>query len=213
MDQRVKEFQQYLASMSPLGISYTGPIDGEMSAQLQLALKALELKIQAITNKPMMGMIVSGNKIVTNVGTIQQAINKYVDKVKQNDTLKNLNSDLIREKITNKKDEIQNKVDKTTESLSKLSNEQILAFQKFFSQQNPIIGKLYSGPIDGILNQQLINAAKQTESIITGYISKISEKSSVLGKLFSDKANNFLTSVEDLSSALSVIQQFQQKQK
>lgn len=85
-----------------------------------------------------------------------------------------------------------------------LHQEQLIkSFQMFFSKAQPIIGKLYSGPIDGIVNPDLTKAAKNTESII----SKKINNTEIIGSLWNDNKKTFNTTTNDLSSALQIISQ------
>jgi len=69
------------------------------------------------------------------------------------------------------------------------SNFNIQAFQKFFNQ-----------PETGIVDPQLISAAKSVEALISKHVG-----SSASGMLFDDSTKQFKTTVEDLNSALKLI--------
>lgn len=101
-------------------------------------------------------------------------------------------SDKINNLLQKYKNPEQNQQDKKVDGLIK-------EFQTFFAQNQPIIGQLYSGPIDGQLNDKIVSAAKQAEGIIG---SKIGQ--SVAGQIWNGKGFN--TSTTDVKTALSLIQ-------
>lgn len=79
------------------------------------------------------------------------------------------------------------------------TNPLISSFQTFLSNSHPLI-PTYHGPVDGKPNPELIQIAKQIESIISKSIS-----TSVNGMLWSDKNQTFNTSPDDLNSALLLL--------
>ncbi len=81
------------------------------------------------------------------------------------------------------------------------SADTIKAFQSFFSSNQPIIGKLYSGPVDGILNPELESAAKKAESIISSTINN----KKVYGSIWNSNSKSFNTSTADITNALGLI--------
>jgi len=81
------------------------------------------------------------------------------------------------------------------------SDASIKAFQQALSSSLPGVGKVYSGPIDGIFNPELKSTAIQIENYIGKMVGKPAS-----GMLWNDQKNNFNTSVSDLKSALQTIQ-------
>lgn len=75
----------------------------------------------------------------------------------------------------------------------------VLAFQKFFNNSHPIIGTLYNGPQDGVLNDDLINAAQKAE----GFISISLNNANVKGMIWGGKS--FSTTPDDVASALDLL--------
>lgn len=97
--------------------------------------------------------------------------------------------------------ELTDKLKSILEKYQKKEDFSIKDFQSFFNQNNPIIGKLYTGPQDGKVNDQIISAAKTAESIIGSKINK-----SVAGIIWNDSQKKFNTSSSDVRHALDLIQ-------
>lgn len=82
-----------------------------------------------------------------------------------------------------------------------LENERLISsFQSFFSTFQPLIGKLYSGPIDGLVNNELISAAQTTEKILSEAVNQPKVK----GMLWNSSAKTFNTNPNDLKEALNL---------
>lgn len=77
----------------------------------------------------------------------------------------------------------------------------ILSFQKFLSANQPVIGAPYKGPIDGVINNDLINAAKSVE----GLIAKAINNNAAHGILWNENSKNFNTTTADLQQSLNLI--------
>lgn len=75
LDQNVVQFQSYLAASSPLGVTFTGEKDGQLSPAFKTAIQNLEAAIaKEISNNSVKGMILSGDKLYTTVSDVQAAI-------------------------------------------------------------------------------------------------------------------------------------------
>lgn len=72
MDASVKAWQEYLKT-SPLGVSYSGPFDGEINDPFKTAIQALETKLRA-GNHPL--TILSGTSVVTDVPAAKTVIDQ-----------------------------------------------------------------------------------------------------------------------------------------
>ena len=102
--------------------------------------------------------------------------------------------------IIGEKKEKLNKEDETEDKEEK--DKVIASFQKYFKANG-----MYSGSTDGEpTNDELVelgNAAKNIEKKLAAAIAN----NSIIGKLWDDKNKKFLTSVEDLQSALKMVMQ------
>lgn len=111
-----------------------------------------------------------------------------------------------KKKVEDAKKQVAQTTDKITDLKQELSSDtkpddSIRQFQQYLSKSNPVIGTVYSGPIDGIVNKELISAAKKVES----YISSSLGNNDVYGMLWNDSKNTFNTTVGDLSESLSLL--------
>lgn len=183
-DPFTRQVQQFLAS-HPLGISYNETPDGILSTDTLTALKQFELLLNQKTSGSY--QIVSGNSI-RQAGFLD-AVRAYRDYKK-----------------TAPKPSENKPVDlKQNPEESKKSNPELIKqFQIFFSTDHPGIGQLYHGTVDGEINPDLINAAKNAESFITNAIGK-----SAGGMLWN--GTSFNTSTDDLNQALQLINKKQNK--
>lgn len=162
---------QQFFANNPMGFKYTGKIDGIVNPELINVIKSFELAYLAKHGIPI--QVVIGSRI--NQKGFQEAV-RATQQTKQQP-----------EKPQEKKPE-------EVSSLTK-------AFQTFFSQAQPIIGKVYSGPVDGQINAELIGAAKKAEDALATGI----KNNKIKGMLWNDVKKNFNTSPEDLKQALSLI--------
>lgn len=92
-------------------------------------------------------------------------------------------------------------VNEKDKSKDQIFSPAIKEFQLFFSKSNQLIGAPYQGPIDGIVNDALVAAAKKVESII----SKALNNSGAHGLIWNDKTKSFNTSTTDVSEALVLL--------
>ena len=168
----VKQVQTMMRS-NPLGPSYLGPIDGITSLYLLDIVKTFQTAISAKAGKTI--TIVTGNSI--SPGAFAEAMQ------------------ILKEPA--KKEEIK-PVSDTTSPLP--SSDTIKSFQSFFAANQPVIGKLYSGPIDGITNIELESAAKKAEALISAAIKK-----DVNGVIWNPNSKTFNTTTADISNALQLI--------
>lgn len=166
---------QNFLKTSPLGISYSGPQNGELNAIMLSSLRSLESILSLKTDENFNGTIVKGNSI-SSFG-FQKALKK----------------------INPPKKEILD--EKKTEDKKDSSTNLILEFQKFFSSAHDFLPKLYSGPQDGKINSSLISAAQKAEEILSQTINEPKIK----GQIFNFKQQKFLTSSNDLLSAIALI--------
>jgi len=176
MDPFIKQVQQMMKNPAGLGLkffAYAGPIDGLTTGKWYSHLLNVLIQFGWALKKKFpnksIPTIVSGGKL--NRGAFQNAVS-----------------------IALKKETPKEKTEEVTKE-----NSSIKAFQLFFSKDQPVIGKLYSGDVDGKMNDELAAAAQAAESAI----GKAIESKSVHGVLFSD--NKFNTSVDDLKGALLLV--------
>lgn len=99
-------------------------------------------------------------------------------------------------------------IDKTTSDTqdpqdSSNDSETIKSFQSFFSKSEPVISKLYNGPIDGKINEELIRAVQATEAAISAAINN----KTVSGTILNVTTKKFNTTTSDVEAALTLIQQ------
>jgi len=78
----------------------------------------------------------------------------------------------------------------------------IKSFQELLSQNLPVVGRLYQGPIDGIPNQQLSQACQSIE----GRLSKLLGIS-VAGMIYNPQNKNFNVTIDDLKKSLQTVAQ------
>ena len=168
----VKQVQTMLRN-NPIGPSYLGPIDGLTSLYLLDIVKNFQQAISTKAGKPI--TIVTGNSI--SPGAFAEAVKILKEPAKKEE-------------------------EKPVSEPSKASSpsDTIKSFQSFFSSANPIIGKLYSGPIDGLSNAELESAAKKAEAIISSSIKK-----DVNGVIWNPNSKAFNTTTNDVSNALALI--------
>ncbi|MFZ4795932.1 MAG: hypothetical protein ACOYMA_00465 [Bacteroidia bacterium] len=179
MDATVKAFQDYLKS-SPLGVSYGGPCDGEISAP---GLKAALIALQNAVRKALS----------------EKTDEKYKELSK---TFTVLSGDKISASVENIKQILavpSNPATTPTQEAKPGEDKNIKAIQEMFNS-NPF-GLSYSGPKDGIMNDQLAVALKQLEEKITA-----TTGASVAGQIVS--GNKVLTDSGDLSKTFSLVKSY-----
>jgi hypothetical protein len=147
---------------------YTGPVDGEINAELINILKEFQDVLAKKTGKTI--NIVSGSSI--SPGAFATAMK----------AVKDLQTT-------------------TPEEIKPPSADTIKSFQSFFSQDHPVIGKLYTGPIDGTPNPELESAAKKAEDMIANSI----KNNKVFGSIWNPNSKTFNTSTADVTNALTLI--------
>lgn len=86
--------------------------------------------------------------------------------------------------------------------VEKKIDSKIKSFQELLSQNLPVVGKLYQGPIDGIPNQQLSQACQTIE----GKLSKLLGIS-VVGMIYNPQNKSFNVSTDDLKKSLQTVAQ------
>jgi hypothetical protein len=170
---------QNFLKTSPLGIFYSGPINGELNSSMLSSLQNLENILSSRTDENFNGSVVKGTSISSS------GFQKMLQKCRS----------FRDQKATSQKDE--KKQEEKKDSLSGLT----LEFQKFFSLNHDFFPKLYSGSLDGKINSELVSAAKKAEDILSQEINEPKIK----GQIFSDKKQQFLTSPIDILSAINLI--------
>jgi hypothetical protein len=80
-DQKIKSIQEMINN-NPFGISYGGPKDGIINADLIKALKDVETNISTLTGAQVGGKIVSGDNIVTDTGELTKTF-ELIDSFKK----------------------------------------------------------------------------------------------------------------------------------
>jgi peptidoglycan hydrolase-like protein with peptidoglycan-binding domain len=167
----VKQVQTLLRN-NPIGPSYLGPIDGITSLYLLDIVKNFQNAVSKKAGKPI--SIVSGNSISPGAFAEAMKILKEPAKIEEKSAEKPLTPPP--------------------------SSDSIKPFQSFFATAQPVIGKLYSGPIDGIVNPELESAAKKAEAIISGAIKK-----DVSGVIWNNNSKTFNTTIADIAKSLQLI--------
>lgn len=183
-DPFIKQVQSIMKNPSALGLSffaYAGPVDGKKSGKWFSHLKNVLIQFGWALQKKFPGQKIP--TMVSGSGINQGGFNAAMA-------------------LLNAKPEIK-------EDIKKLPEKDVVkSFQSFFSQAQPVIGKLYSGKSDGEMNDELVSAAQIAESVIA----KAINNKSVNGSLFNVGSKTFNTSVSDLKGALSLIQKHQSKE-
>ena len=173
---------------NPISFPYAGPIDGKKSGTWYKHLKNVLIQFGWALEKKFPGKkiptIVQGNKI--NPGALTEALLLLNPK--------------------NKEDKDKDK-DKDEKEKDVIESDSVKSFQDFLSKSQPVIGQLYTGPVDGIINDKLVDAAKAVETAIAN----ATGDDSVAGKLYSGGAFN--TTIYDLENALNLIQEHRGKEK
>lgn len=183
----IKSIQQLMKS-SPFTPKYTGKVDGVMSPSLVLAAIGFQNGVNKLTGNNF--KIVVGDVInASQLNKAMQALSKHKKSEKT------------------KKEE---KAEKTsTEAEPSQSPVLVKSYQVFLSKTLPLVGKTYSGPTDGQINDNLISAAKQVEGTIASFINN----KSVNGMIWNDGDKTFNTSPGDIQEALNLIVEHKSRQK
>lgn len=167
-------------SQSPLGISYNGPVNGNINNELIQSIKQLEKQLQLITGQALIGKFISGAEIINTPEYAQNIINDYLgvkpeiglgaEKPKENDTEKPKDNNLV------------------------------LQFKTYLAQKG-----LYKGNVtDPNIDEELINALKTIEinlsTVLTNYLNK--PPNSAVGLIWTGSEINPDTSPEDIENAI-----------
>lgn len=193
----IKQVQGFMAT-APLGAKYSGPVDGQANADLFFSLQALQSALREKLEQPIIFNL--GNTSDLNKSGIQRLFAKY----QQYAASQRSEQDSI-----NYIQQVKNKKAPAKPTKTESTDAMIKAFQIFLSQPQPLIGQVYHGPVDGQINNNLIDAAKQVESVIATYI----DNDAVHGSLWNDSTQTFNTTPSDLKSALSIIVSHKTKNK
>ena len=176
---RIKNFQKLL-KVSPFSPKYTGKIDGVKTPALLLSMIGFQNGVNRLTDNSF--QIVQGGSIK------DQVFNNAIEALKKH-------------KKKTKKFDKEEPVEQTSELVK--------SYQNLFSQALPLVGKTYSGPIDGEVNDDLIAAAKKVEGNIASFINN----NAVNGVVWNDVSKTFNTSPSDVTEALNLIVQHKSNQK
>lgn len=184
MNEQIKQLQQFLKT-SPLGISYSGPVDGVVNDVLKNSAKNLQSVIidkllaskdEKLNNKAKNFRVMSETSLLTSVEEIKSIIG-LLSKTKEEP-----------EPIATKEEGEDNKED-----------ENVKAIQAMFNS-NPFSIK-YDGPIDGLLNNNFISALQSLEQKI-----KTHTGADVGGKIVG--GGRVLTNVADLQKTFALIEEY-----
>ena len=180
MNPAVKELQAFLKT-SPLGISFSGNLDGIAGPETLAAANNLQAAIKQKLPEASSLVILSGENVVTPPVKLKELIAKISK------------PEVPKEAPKDPKEEDKKAVPVST-------NQNIKAMQEAVGI-NPF-GVAYAGPKDGVMNPELIAALQQIEikiQAITG--------AQVSGKIVS--GTNILTTPDDLNKTYKLIQSYQ----
>lgn len=181
----IKSVQQIMKS-SPFTPKYSGKVDGVMSPALISAAIGFQNGVNKLTGKNfkiVIGDVISSSQL--NKATQALAEHKKSKKTKKE------------------------KEEASTEPKPSQSPALVKSYQVFLSKTLPLVGKTYSGPADGQINDNLIAAAKQVEGTIASFINN----KSINGMIWSDGEKAFNTSPGDVQEALNLIVEHKSRQK
>lgn len=180
----IKSIQKAMKT-SPFSPKYTGEVDGKKTNALVLAVIGFQNGVNKLTGENF--QIVNGNIINTiSLAKAFKALAKY------------------QKEHPPKKEE-----ETSTEAEFGQSPVLVKSYQIFLSKTLPLVGKTYSGPTDGQINDNLIAAAKQVEGTIASFINN----KSVNGMIWNDGDKTFNTSPGDIKEALNLIVEHKSRQK
>lgn len=179
-NQKVYDFQKALPAF---GVKYTIPSGGEgiSDPAFKIAIKTLEVILQNKTNEPFINKIMSGSTLMMSASDVAS---KYFNKDKSSQ---------------NTSEQEASKAPST--QIPSQPSPSIKSLQQLLSEQLPIAGKLYSGPLDGIVNKDLESAAQKLESIIAKETGKPAS-----GLIWNTNSKSFVTTSEDIRTALNLLQ-------
>jgi hypothetical protein len=176
----IKQLQNFLSS-KPFNIPYSFSIPGAFDLNIpNVVNKFQSILKQKLPNKSIPN-ILNGEKI--NLGALNTNIKLYNE-------LKAAEKSKATEPTKEEKTEISSKDQEPSKELDKI-DELTKSFQSYFNL-----------PTTGIHDQTLISKAKETESILA----KELNDDSVKGMIWNDTKKSFNTSVDDVKSALNLIQ-------
>lgn len=178
--------QQFQTALPSLGVSYSGPVDGLVNPTFINSMLALEMKLEMDTGIPAINHIFSGGKVIMPLQTLKEI---YFKK-------KPIETQV---KPTNDESAPIQQTDSTTTTNDSVVNPDVKNWQSFLSQSLPIIGKLYSGPVDGLMNDDLIAAAKSAEQKVSAKL----KNNTIVGKIISN--GKFITDPSDLQEGLNML--------
>jgi hypothetical protein len=172
---------------NPISFPYAGPIDGKKTGKWYTHLRNVLIQFgwalkKKFPNKTIPTIVSGGNINHSGFASAMAMLNM--------------------------KPEEKDSEEETTDEEIKSGSDVIKSFQSFFASGHPLLGKSYSGEMDGEMSPELISAAKSAESVIA----KAIKNKAAHGALVNAGAKGFNTSVSDLKSALNLIQKHQGKQ-
>jgi len=176
MNELIKQLQAFMKT-APAGISYNGPVNGKSNEELKSATNNLQNLIRKTLNDHSDKNIADKAKsfIIMSGDNVISSISD----------IKYLISEINKSKET---------------KIIDISNKNIEAIQKVFNS-NPL-GIKYSGPTDGIPNQELVEKSRLLEKSISDLTG-----ASILGKITDGKT--IITTATDLQKTFNIIQEYQ----
>jgi len=185
----IKSIQKAMKT-SPFSPKYTGEVDGKKTNALVLSVIGFQNGVNNLTGNSF--KIVNGNIIKTiPLAKAFKALAKYQK------------NHPPQKKETEKEEETNADLEPSQ------SPALVKSYQNFLSKTLPLVGKTYSGPADGQINDNLIAAAKQVEGTIASFINN----KSINGMIWSDGSKTFNTSPSDVKEALNLIVEHKNRQK
>lgn len=183
----IKSIQKAMKT-SPFSPKYTGEVNGKKTNALVLSVIGFQNGVNKLTGNSF--QIVNGNIINTiPLAKAFKALAKY-----------------HKEHPPEKKE---TEEETSAEPKPSQSPALVKSYQVFLSKTLPLVGKTYSGPADGQINDNLIAAAKQVEGTIASFINN----KSINGMIWSDGEKTFNTSPGDVQEALNLIVEHKSRQK
>lgn len=182
-DPFIMQVQQTMKN-NPISFPYVGPVDGKKSGKSYDHLRNVLIQFGWALEKKFPGQL--GAPLVSGGKISQKAFIKAMSLLSGG---------------LKPKDEEDESEELDEEQEEAVKSNAVALFQEFFSSAQPLIGTLYSGPQDGEINENLISAAKATESAIAAAI----DDNKANGMIWSDSSNSFNTSPDDVKSALQLI--------
>lgn len=172
----ILQLQKFLQGTRPFGIGYGGPLDGKDNSDLVSTLNTLQSTFAVMLGEPLPEKLVSGNKSSPNAAGI---ISKY-----------------LRLKPPAEETPVKSK---EPDQAPTQKDQNVLGLQQLLSSSLPVVGKLYSGPIDGQTNDEYKSALSKLAQAISKFVGKDIQK------------EVSATTADDIKEALTLIAEHQNK--